>query len=177
MYELKSNGIFWVRIPWSKRFADVRWPDSDWFPSQYCLFGSTHREICVCYQTDFPDCYSHHPHWLMWLHAFLPVSVDSLLGFSVPFNCIRCSPEFRDKVRKIPFEIETTKTIHKICEIRWKDLKGAVSVTFLFREICSFSHPPHTSYWEWGQKCISHSWPKTLSLNGKDIVLSHPPHT
>lgn len=100
MCESKSNGIFWVRIPWSKLFADVCWPDSEWFPSQYCLFGCTHREICVLSPNRFSWLLFPPPHWLLWLQAFPPVSVDSLLGFSVSFNCIKCSPEFRDKVRK-----------------------------------------------------------------------------
>lgn len=38
-------------------------------------------------------------------------------------------------------EMETVGDAREICEIRWKDLKGAVSITFFFREICLFSHP------------------------------------
>lgn len=109
-----------MRIPWSKLFADVHWPDSAWFPSQHCLFGWTHREICVCHQTAFPDCYSHQPHWLLWLQTFPPVSVDSLLGFSASFNCIRCSPEFRDEVRKYFLKLKQLRIYIKYVKLGGK---------------------------------------------------------
>lgn len=120
MYESKSNIIFWVKIPCCKLFADVCWPDSDWFPSQYCLLGLTHRNICACYQTDFPDCYSHYPHWLMLLHAFPSVSVDSLLGLSVSLNCISCSSEFRDKVRKYFLKLKQLRIYIKYVKLGGK---------------------------------------------------------
>ena len=57
-------------------------------------------------------------------------------------------PGIQKQSRKMLSEMETVGDAREICEIRWKDVKGAVSITFLFKEICLFSHtalPPASS--------------------------------